>query len=139
VSELWAAGLYPFGPPFVYPVEGRHYVTFPPAFAVISTPFYAASGFRGLYAIPLLGTWALWWCFHRATRRLALGSLATGLALTGLIFASPLTMYSATFWKHTLCVALAFVDAPAGAIGADLSPGPADSSSAPATGSPRYR
>jgi hypothetical protein len=107
VEELWDAGLYPFGPPFVYRVEGRRYIQFPLTFPAITAPLYRLLGFRGLYVIPLVSIWILWVRFLLLGRRLRLGPLAAALSLAGLIFASPLTVYSAMFWEHTLAVTLA--------------------------------
>jgi len=108
VQDLWERGLYPFGPPFVYDIFNRHYLAFPFVFPLLSAPFYAFFGFRGLYVIPLVSTWLLWFAFLLACRRMGLGSTSTSFALAALIFSSPLSMYSAMYWEHTLAVLLAF-------------------------------
>lgn len=108
VKNLWKDGFYPFKPPFVYDVSNRYYITFPFTFPLITAPFQALFGFRGLYIIPLVSTWFIWFSFYALCRRLKLGDTITALALVTLIFASPLTLYSAMYWEHTLAVALAF-------------------------------
>ncbi|MBE9124683.1 MULTISPECIES: LA_3751/LA_3752 family putative glycosyltransferase [unclassified Coleofasciculus] len=108
VRSLWENGLYPFEEPFVYHLENRHYITFPYTFPLITAPFHALFGYRGLYIIPLVSTWAIWLNFFFACRRLKFSPISTSLALFILIFASPLSMYSAMYWEHTLAVALSF-------------------------------
>ena len=108
VQSLWDTGLYPFRPPFVYHVESRYFITFPFTFPLVTAPFHKLFGFRGLYIIPLLSTWALWFSFYAACRRLKLGRSITAIALVLLIFAAPLSLYSSMYWEHTLAVALAF-------------------------------
>jgi len=108
IQSLWQAGLYPFRPPFVYNVENRYFVTFPFTFPLVTAPFQALGGFRGLYIIPLISTWALWFSFYAACQGLKLGKISTAIALVVLIFTAPLSLYSAMYWEHTLAVALAF-------------------------------
>nr|WP_290227420.1 hypothetical protein [Trichocoleus desertorum] len=108
IQSLWDIGLYPFRPPFVYNVENRYFVTFPFTFPLVTAPFHALLGFRGLYVVPLVSTWALWFSFYSACQRLKLGTIRTSIALVVLIFTAPLSLYSAMYWEHTLAVALAF-------------------------------
>lgn len=108
VKELWQKGLYPFLPPFVYNRLGLYYITFPFTFPLVTAPFYALLGYRGLYIIPIVSTWILWFRFYVVCKRLELNSGATAIALAILIFASPLSIYSAMYWEHTLAVVLAF-------------------------------
>lgn len=108
VRELWNQGLYPFEPPFAYKIFGLYYITFPFTFPIITAPFYAVFGFRGLYIVPLLATWSLWFGFYGVCRHFKLGSIITSIAIATLIFASPLTMYSSMYWEHTLAISLAF-------------------------------
>ena len=61
-----------------------------------------------LYVVPLIATWAVWISFYFACRRLKLKAFSTAIALAILIFASPLSIYSAMYWEHTLAVALCF-------------------------------
>lgn len=110
VRQLWDSGLYPFGntEPFIYHQANRYYIPFPFTFPLVSAPFYALFGFKGLYIIPLVSLWAIWFTFYSVCQRLKLGNTLTSLALATLIFSSPLTLYGAMYWEHTLAVALAF-------------------------------
>ena len=108
VQDLWDSGFYPFGPTFVYETEGRYYTVFPAVFSVISAPFFGLFGYRGLYIIPLVSIWVLWLAFAAVSRSLGLTDLNAAAALAVLVFASPLTLYSAMYWEHTLAVCLAF-------------------------------
>lgn len=108
VHELWDYGLYPFESPNVTLVAGKRFIAFPFTFPLVSAPSYRVFGFRGLYLLPLASTWLVWFSFWWACRGLRLGAAITAAALGALIFSSPLTFYSATFWEHTLAVALAF-------------------------------
>jgi hypothetical protein len=108
VQDLWDRGFYPFGPTFVYETEGRYYTVFPAVFSVISAPFFGLFGYRGLYFIPLVSIWVLWLAFAAVSRSLGLDELSATAALAVLVFASPLTLYSAMYWEHTLAVCLAF-------------------------------
>jgi len=109
VRELWEKGLYPFDPPFVYEIEGRHYIQYPLVFPLLSALPYRLFGWRGLYVIPLLSTWLLWGAFLVVCARWGWGATETAAALASLALASPLTFYSATYWEHAPAVALAFV------------------------------
>lgn len=106
-QALWDGGLYPIAHPSVVSRDGRRFALYPFVLPLLSAPLLAAVGHRGLYLLPLVATWAIWLLFLRACRNLRLGRLASGLALAGLVFASPLTLYSAMFWEHTPAVALA--------------------------------
>lgn len=107
VKALWAQGLHPF--PFaVRSRGGREYLFHPVTFPLVSAPFYRWLGFRGLYVLPLAGTWLTWVCFVRFARRYGVRDPWRAVMLAFLVFASPLTFYSATFWEHTLAVALSF-------------------------------
>jgi hypothetical protein len=108
VRDLWKNGLYPFDEPFVYNRLNRYYITFPFTFPLVSAPFHSLFGYRGFYIIPLISLWAIWLSFYLACQRLRLKSVSTSIALATLIFASPLSIYSATYWEHTLAVALNF-------------------------------
>jgi hypothetical protein len=109
VRSLWRAdGLYPFLPPIVFPVGDRYLPVYPPFFPLLSAPPYRLFGWRGLYLLPLVGTWATWLLLRRACRAWRAPPAATAAAVFALIFASPLTYYSATFWEHAPAVALTF-------------------------------
>jgi hypothetical protein len=107
VKDLWRQGLHPF--PFgVRPRGEREFLFYPVTFPLVSAPLYRALGFRGLYVLPLVCTWVVWIAFARIAPRYGLEDPWRALALALLVFATPLTFYSATFWEHTLAVALAF-------------------------------
>ncbi len=108
VADLWAKGLYPFDPPFAYEIDGRRYVKDPVFFPLVSAPLYAVLGWRGLYLLPLVSLWAVWGVFILLARRLEVDPVTSSLALAAVVFASPLTLYGAMYWEHTLAVALAF-------------------------------
>lgn len=108
VETIWNSGLYPFEPPFSYKIDGLYYITFPFTFPLLTAPFYAFFGDRGFYIIPLISTWIIWINFNIFCRVLQLDQWITSIGLIILIFASPLTMYSAMYWEHTLAVCLAF-------------------------------
>jgi hypothetical protein len=109
ISQLWNRGLYPYAEPFVYQVGSRYYITFPFTFPLVTAPLQALFGDRGLYLIPLLSTWGIWLVFYRTCQHLKFTSWGTSLGLAILIFASPMTVYSAMYWEHTLAVFLAFL------------------------------
>jgi hypothetical protein len=51
VRNLWQNGLYPFQERFVYNRFGQYYITFPFTFPLVTAPFQALFGYRGLYSI----------------------------------------------------------------------------------------
>lgn len=108
VMQLWERGLYPFGPQFVYEIEGRHYIQYPLLFPVLTAPLYKRFGFRGQTVIPLVGIWIVWGVFLLLCRRQGIELVGTAFGLVGLIFASAFTLYSAMFSEHTLSVGLSF-------------------------------
>jgi hypothetical protein len=108
VRQLWREGLYPYEPPFVYYLADKYYITFPFTFSLVTAPFYAFFGERGLYVIPLLSVWAIWLLAYWACQRLKFKTWAISLALFFLVFASNLTIYSAMYWEHSLAVVLCF-------------------------------
>jgi hypothetical protein len=109
VDQLWKEGFYPFKPPYVYERANRYFVTFPFLFPLISAPFYKLFGFKGLYIIPTLSLWILWLKFYSLSGHLEMGWREKSIALAILVFSSPLTLYGAMFWEHTLSVLLAFL------------------------------
>ena len=108
VLQLWRQGLYPFTPPYTYEQQGNYFITFPFTFPAITAPFHALMGYRGLYVVPLLSLWLTWWRFWQVCRIWQIRSRITAMSLALVIFASPLTLYGAMYWEHTLAVALAF-------------------------------
>lgn len=122
VRTLWDEGLYPFGPPFVYRRGDAAVISFPLVFPLLAAPFYRIGGFRGLYVIPLVSLWATWLMVDRLNRRSRPDTAARARSLAALVFASPLTLYGAMFWEHTLAVA-AVCASMALALPADGTPG----------------
>lgn len=108
VRNLWTNGLYPFDWPYVYHINEQYYIQYPYLFPLINAPFYALFGWRGLYIIPLISTWVIWYRFYVVCQTWRLGIISTCLGLFILIFATPLSMYSAMYWEHMLAVSLAF-------------------------------
>lgn len=108
VYALWDQGLYPFTPPYVYAQADRYFITFPFPFPLVTAFFYRIFGYWGLYAVPLLTLWLTWAIFLYIGQRLKLQALVLAIAFGILIFASPLTLYGAMYWEHTLAVSLAF-------------------------------
>ena len=108
INQLWQNDFYPYEPPFVYSQNDHYYITFPFTFPLITAPFQALFGYRGLYIVPLVSTWIIWLIFVEVCEYLNIKDIYTSLGLIILIFASPLTIYSAIYWEHTLAVALAF-------------------------------
>jgi hypothetical protein len=106
--DLWAQGMYPFHPPFVYARGDLHYAQYPVYFPLLTAPFYRFLGFRGLYVIPTISLLVFWLAFRSLCARVGMGTLAATVAMLALVFATPLTLYAAMFWEHTLAVALAF-------------------------------
>ena len=106
--DLWKDGLFPFHPPFVYEREGLHYAQYPIYFPLLTAPFYRLLGVRGLYLIPAASLFVFWLGFRSLCARLGLGLGSAAAAHLSLVFASPLTLYGAMFWEHTLAIALAF-------------------------------
>ena len=108
VKELWADGLHPgVHGDYVYNMGGKYYSVFPYPFPLVSAPFYALFGVRGYYVIPIVSLWSVWIVLYLAMRRACIDSWMTALLMVSFIFATPITLYSATFWEHTLGLALA--------------------------------
>lgn len=108
VIELWKQGLYPFTPPYVYKQFHHYFITFPFPFPALTALFYRVLGYRGLYVIPLLALWLIWIRFFQIGQYLRWRADVLAVMLSILIFASPLTLYGAMYWEHTLSVSLAF-------------------------------
>ncbi len=108
IRALWAEGMFPYHEPFVYRLAKRYFITFPYTFSLVTAPFFALLGYRGLYAIPWLATLGIWLVFYRLCRKLELGPAATAIGAFVLIFTSYLSLYSAIYWEHTLAVFLSF-------------------------------
>ncbi|MDY6782676.1 MAG: dolichol-phosphate mannosyltransferase [Cyanobacteriota bacterium] len=109
LHQLWKKGLYPYKEPFVFRLNQRYYISFPFPFSLLTSLFYRLFGYRGFYFVPLASTWIIWLSFYWAGRALQLSGWGISFGLLLLIFASPLTFYSAMYWEHTLAVALSFM------------------------------
>jgi len=107
-KDLWDEGLYPFDAPFAYRVNSRYFVQYPYFFPLLSAPFYLVFGYRGFYLIPILSTFLMWACLLYAVNRMRCHPLESCLLLLMLIFASPVTLYSAIFGEQNLALLLAF-------------------------------
>ena len=91
--------------PSVYVKGGRNYSVFPILFPLLSSLFYVAMGFAGLYVLPLCGgllciplAYAI--AKHFVPHRAALSASVFA------VFATPMFFYSLTFWEHTPAVCL---------------------------------
>ena len=103
----WDRGLFPFGPPFAYPVEGRPILAFPPLYSVLAAPFYAAFGEPGLYVLSLAGFAACLLALAWLSRQQGYTASGTAIAILATALASPLLPYAAIFWEHAPATALA--------------------------------
>jgi len=108
VRELWARGHYPFERPFVYATPAGHVPQYPFLFPWMSALSYRVLGFRGFFVLTALALFASWWVFSITTRGAGVPEKWRAVALTALVFASPLTLYGAMFYEHTLAVLLLF-------------------------------
>ena len=108
VQALWGSGLYPFESPYVYALANSVYIQYPLWFSVVSVPGFVLAGYTGLYFLPLLGFWVVVICMVWTCRKLGLSPQVRCLAIVALAFGSPLPLYSAMFWEHTVGVSLAF-------------------------------
>lgn len=111
VKRIWDKGLYPFGPPFVYDMPRGRVVAFPFLFSLICTPVFRLFGAAGLYVVPVVSLWLLWAGFVVVARRIGLSLPTVSISLAVLVFSSPLTLYGAMFWEHTLGALLVFCGA----------------------------
>lgn len=107
-KRLWEQGLYPFRPPFVYSTPRGIVTSFPVFFPLLTVPFYLLFGNIGYYVVPAISLWLIWLLFLSCCRRMGTGGRAAAASLAVLIFSSPLTLYGAMFWEHTLGVLLTF-------------------------------
>ena len=108
VRKRWEAGLFPLEPPFAYESGGRFRAGFPATVPLLSAPFYRLFGFRGLHVLPGLAAVVIWAAFLVGARRLGLSPPQRTFAVALLVFGTPVALYGAMFWEHTLAVAFAF-------------------------------
>ncbi len=108
VHDIWNEGYFPFRPPFAYASPKGYLFSFPPAFSIISSFFYLKFGYAGLYVIPMLSTILLWVFMILLLNRIGVDAYKIAAAVFILVFCSPLSIYAATFWEHSLAVLLLF-------------------------------
>lgn len=108
VHQVWSQGFYPFKPPFVYSIASGKMVSFPPAFQWINTLFYKLFGYSGIYIVPCASVVLLWAWFIILLRKVNLPSLVVAAGFFLLAFCSPLTVYGAIYWEHSLAALLLF-------------------------------
>lgn len=98
---------FPAGPWFHFQRGGRHYLSYLPYFPALTAPLYGFLGPAGLVVLPALaglGAVAVtgWFLGGRAPGTEGWAAVALGLG-------SPLVLYAASFWDHSLAVLLAAV------------------------------
>ena len=103
----WERGLFPFGPPFAYAVEGRPVLAFPPLYPVLAAPFYASIGEAGLTLLSVAGFAGCLLALAWVARQQGYTAFGTATAILAAALASPLLPYAAIVWEHTLATALA--------------------------------
>ncbi len=117
-------GFFPIAEGLSYRREGRTYLSYPWLFPLLAAPLYGALGFPGLLVLPaaagLAAAALVGWSLGRVRA-------SAGVAVTLLVgVASPLVVYAAVFWDHTLVAALG-----AGAVAVLLAGGEGGSGSRP--------
>jgi hypothetical protein len=97
-------------------VDGRFVSIFPWALPLVTAPFYAAFGARGLYVVPALSVLVAFGASVRISRSLGARGVQAGWCA---VAATPLLFYGAEFWEHapasaltTAAVAAAFPSPP---------------------------
>ncbi len=103
-AKFWNHGFYPFDVPFVYDFSGKHIMSFPVYFSLLTAPFFALLDWRGLYVLPALSMPLLWLWLIYCARELRLNAITISVMLLAIIFCSPLTLYGAMFWEHAPAV-----------------------------------
>jgi hypothetical protein len=86
--------------PSVYVKDGKSYSLFPLLFPFLSSFFYAAMGYAGLYVLPL-GSGLLCLPLGYAIARRFVPHRPALLAMAAVGLATPVCFYSMTFWEHT--------------------------------------
>jgi hypothetical protein len=66
-------------------------------------------GFRGLYIIPTLCLWLLWWRNIELLKYLRFSGISLVFSVFTLVLGMPILLYGAMFWEHTLAVLLVFI------------------------------
>jgi hypothetical protein len=97
-------GFFPIAEGFSYRRDGRTYLSYPWLFPLLAAPLYGALGFPGLLVLPAAGGLAAAALVGRSVGRVsAAGGVAAALLVGA---ASPLVVYAAVFWDHTVVAAL---------------------------------
>lgn len=109
VYGIWNKEFFPFAPPFVYNVSKERVVSFPFMFQAISFPFFKVLGIKGLYIIPALSVTLCWIYMRYILKEIKLKKEIVLFAMVSFIFSSPLTLYSAIYWEHSLAVLLSMI------------------------------
>jgi len=100
-------GSFPIGAPFAYVVDGQNYLAFPLPFLILTALPYLLLGFFGLYAIPVIGVALTVHALATVMDRQEVSRGGWIIGAISLVLASPLLVYGATFWEHSIAVALA--------------------------------
>jgi len=95
---------YPIAEGFSYRRDGRVYLSYPWLFPLLAAPFYAWLGHPGLLVLPAACALAAVWAVAAAGSREE--PVAGFLAALLVALASPLLVYAAVFWDHSLVAAL---------------------------------
>ncbi len=85
--------------PNCYIQDGRNYSIFPVLFPFLSSFFYSAFGYAGLYIIPLLSAFGVLFLVYSISR-LFLPRAAAVASMYVALFATPMFFYSLTYWEH---------------------------------------
>ena len=96
---------FPIGSWFHFGRAGRFYLSYLPYFPMASALFYRLFGSLGLLLIPVAAGLGAVWITYAVLRRRA--PEVAGAAAVALGIATPLLIYSAVFWDHSLAVVLA--------------------------------
>ncbi len=108
VNNIWNQGFYPFKPPFIYDAPDGKVVSFPPSFQWLTSWMYKWFGFKGIYIIPSFSVAALWYWFITVLYKAGVAPLRVSAAFFLLAFCSPLTVYGALYWEHSMAIVLLF-------------------------------
>jgi len=103
VRDLWARDLGPFKlNVYVHHHDGRYLTQYLITLAALAAPFEAVLGPVGMLVPALLGAWLGWVLCVRLVHREMDDRWLGLLVIAHVIFATPLTVYAALFWEHTL-------------------------------------
>jgi hypothetical protein len=108
IKILWMKGMFPIEPPMVYNISGQYYIQYQLYFPFISAIFLHFFGFKGLFILPVIGLLVIWFGYYILCRKNKVDEFSCAISLFAIIYCSPLTLYGAMFWEHTLGIALSF-------------------------------